>query len=925
MSFTVTDTNGQTLSEGSGWNKRGENDNRSRITFFNSVNTYYTDPVQYDFTSNVDLLVQYVIVGGGGAGSSKEGGKGGSVVTGTMNLQKNSASRITVGTGGYRSPDNQLNGFNGFNGCESSFRSFTANGGAGGRTVGVTAGANGANGVQVNGIYYGGDGGNSGNDNTNGGNGGLGGGGGGASYTFGLGGNGGNGYSGGSGGFGPINVGTGGNGDAGLGFSTAVLPSGRSRNSLAYANFNPDIGGSGDGVILGGVAQSYTDNGNQVGGSGGVGGGGGGGYDDQNTGGYGGNGIVILYVALPPLKPTILSSTPTGNASASISFTPPINDGGSNITGYEYSIDSGATYLPAVVDASNTFVASGLYNNSTTNVYLRAVNAAGSSDFDSISVTLPPGPPSPPIVFFCLGGDKKINITFTIPQNDGGSVITQYEYSISPNPYGISNSTLYTVNNLQQIDSTTSRFEVTNLTNGTPYTIGVYATNSSGNSLPSNGVAIPLTTPDPPTNLSATVENGQTTISFTPPLNNGTSITYNYVYTINASPQTTQITLNSGSNSFTVTGLTNGTLYTFILFANIVGSELGSLASSAISVTPQASTVPDAPVITSGTDENISSTISFTPPENDGGATITGYEYSIDNGSNYFSAVVSNNSFVISGLTNGTQYTVVMRAVNASGSSISSNSVVVTPASVPDMNEASISQPTTGNGSITFTITHSNTSGAPILGYEYSTDGTNYSQLTSNANGSYTVSGLSNGSPSFITVTAINRIGTSNPSSSIVAIPSTVPDAPTTPTAVHGNGLATILFVPPANDGGNSITNYQFSISPGTTSYSSGVFYTCNLIGFTNSFSINGLTNGTQYTILLQAVNTNGPSSSSQPVVVIPSTIPNKPLNVSAIHGNTSATISFNTPDNGGNAISKYQFSISPGTPLYSNGVFLRL
>ena len=88
---------------------------------------------------------------------------------------------------------------------------------------------------------------------------------------------------------------------------------------------------------------------------------------------------------------------------------------------------------------------------------------------------------------------------------------------------------------------------------------------------------------------------------------------------------------------------------------------------------------PAAPTISSVTAANGSLTVAFTPGANDG-SPITNYKYSID-GTNYFALnpASTTSPFVISGLTNGTNYSVTIKAVNGDGDSPVSNAVTGTP------------------------------------------------------------------------------------------------------------------------------------------------------------------------------------------------------------------------------------------------------
>jgi hypothetical protein len=135
---------------------------------------------------------------------------------------------------------------------------------------------------------------------------------------------------------------------------------------------------------------------------------------------------------------------------------------------------------------------------------------------------------------------------------------------------------------------------VNGLTPGTSYTFVVAASNSAGNgpaSAASNAVTPTgsVVAPSAPTGVSASPATSEALVSWTAPSNNGGSAISSYTITpyIGSTAQT-PVQVNGGSaTSATVTGLTNGTAYTFtVAAANSAGAGIASAVSPA--VTPAA-------------------------------------------------------------------------------------------------------------------------------------------------------------------------------------------------------------------------------------------------------------------------------------------------------------------------------------------------
>ena len=190
--------------------------------------------------------------------------------------------------------------------------------------------------------------------------------------------------------------------------------------------------------------------------------------------------------------------------------------------------------------------------------------------------------------------------------------------------------------------------------------------------------AVTIRIPGAPTGLVATPSNQTLSIAFS--LDTGNSPITNYSYSTNGTTYTEFSPAQTGS-TVSITGLTNGTPYTFYLKAiNAIGT---GPASAALTAAPAIE--PTAPTIGTPTAGNGSVSLTFTAPGNNGGSAITNYSYSTD-GTNYIalSPAQTTSPLTISGLTNGVSYTVRIRAINAAGSSVASSaSSSFTPAPPP--------------------------------------------------------------------------------------------------------------------------------------------------------------------------------------------------------------------------------------------------
>jgi|LauGreDrversion4_2_1035121.scaffolds.fasta_scaffold125774_1 hypothetical protein len=275
--------------------------------------------------------------------------------------------------------------------------------------------------------------------------------------------------------------------------------------------------------------------------------------------------------------------------------------------------------------------------------------------------------PSPPVITNLIPGDKQIQVHFTQSTTNGENPITGYEYKLNDPKYHNANTTL-------------SPITITGLTNGVGYKIRIRAKNAVGYSSDSNSITgTPVTVPDAPEIKNSAFGDKQITVYFATRENGGSLIT-GYEYQLNderyipasgVDGRATQITITSFENGTT---LKNGTEYAVKIRAkNAVG-----YSSDSNSITETPATVPTAPTITQLKTGDKYLMVYFNPPTMNGGSLITDYKYKL-NSDNYVSAKSSASPITITQLTNGTPYTITIRAKNKAGDSPPSNSLTEVP------------------------------------------------------------------------------------------------------------------------------------------------------------------------------------------------------------------------------------------------------
>jgi len=504
--------------------------------------------------------------------------------------------------------------------------------------------------------------------------------------------------------------------------------------------------------------------------------------------------------------------------------------------------------------------------------------------------------PNAPTSVLVTAGDSQLIISWTAPVDDGGATITAYTATATD---GSSSSTCgWTTGTLT--------CTISSLTNGTAYAVTVVATNSIGDSGNSTTVyGTPNVVPGTPTLSSVVPGNQSLTVTWTAPLNDGTAITG---YTATAVDGLSTLTCTTVLLTCTISGLVNGTEYTVTLVASNAAGD--SMESSSLNETPLS--VPSAPTNVQVTRVFDGITVTWTAPTLNGGAAIT--DYTVTGSPNDASGAVTCSwttddvvlTCDLTGVSNTANYSIVVVATNSVGDSAGSASASTNGYSAPGA--PTISAITPGNTTLTLSITPGTTGGLSRTDYVYSLDnGVTFTSFAT-ATGPFVITGLANGTTYHVSVAAVNDLDTGAFSSRVNGVPATVPSAPRWLHGVRGSTTATLLWNPPATNGGSAITSYVVSDLHGHTCTTSTM--TC---------TVSGLTNGVSYVFYVVAINSRGTSAPSNSNLVIPATTPGAPGITSVVAGNRSVVVTFTAPTTtGGAALGYYDYSVNGGTSWQS-------
>ena len=470
-----------------------------------------------------------------------------------------------------------------------------------------------------------------------------------------------------------------------------------------------------------------------------------------------------------PGAPRSLRVTGVEDRSVGLSWTAP-SDGGRYITHYEYRLkekgaaEDGAWQDAATprtseqaaepatsLDVTTTNGTDRLVNGTTYIFQVRAVNGNGDGSASNTAEATPARPlpaplwttsnPSPVVV-----GNRRVTLSWTripdatTPGVEDASVIGyQYRRRVVGGSYG----GWTTIADADLVESGTTRsYTVTGLNNGTTYVFQVRGRNSVGGGAASTEQeGMPeAKAPGAPTNLTPTAGDGQVSLSWRAPADDGGEPITGYDYRYRPQDDSTYDDTDNpwtatGGTGTTVTvhGLMNGTTYYFQVRAvndldcTVSGRTDGcneGQESLEVDATPFGKPITRVNLLTATSDEDRQVMLTWSLPEQDPPPPDddrSGFEYRQRAGGGDGSWLDVPNSdkdtttHVVSGLMNGTTYAFQVRAENGSGGGLASNELSAVPSTTPS---APTLTATASDEQVSLTWTPADSGGRRIVRYE---------------------------------------------------------------------------------------------------------------------------------------------------------------------------------------------------------------
>lgn len=581
--------------------------------------------------------------------------------------------------------------------------------------------------------------------------------------------------------------------------------------------------------------------------------------------------VVVPGDPAAPLAPTVV----VGFATATIS----VNATTSGGTPAYYTVTGApgpvtCTVTPPETDCTIT----GLTNGTTYSFDMSATNNGGTSPASASTSALVDVLPIPVTDRVEVGAT---GVTVSVSTDPGGGTVQRYDVYLMPGGFSC---TVVTT-------STTSSCYVDGLTRAQTYNVTTTATNGIGTSAPSS--AFPFEFEAPGQSQVGVLGIGSGTMTVTVSAGSPGGPPTSYLVAAVDSPNVFTCTVTVPDTSCDISGLTAGVTYT------VTASATNGLSTSTLSAQFLASlTAPGQPTIPSVVVGNGSATVSVAPDPSSGVGIPSSYLVTATTsaGATHTCTVTNpDRSCVMSGLTNGLQYTFTTVATNAYGSSPTSSAVVAVVDSMPIPLEPTV---VVGTGGVTVSVS-SDPSGGSAQSYTvYIEPGGHSCAVASPATQPSCFVTLPGTGLFTVTTTATNTLFASG-ASPAAEVNYEAPAAPQVGAVAIAVGTVTVS-VSPTTSGGPA-TSYLVHVGPST----------CTVIPPATTCTVNGLPGGQVYPVTVSASNGAGTTNGSNQLQarLLP---PNPPPAPTVLVTSGSATVLVSPPVGGETPLS-YTVTAVPG------------
>ncbi len=596
-----------------------------------------------------------------------------------------------------------------------------------------------------------------------------------------------------------------------------------------------------------------------------------------------------------PSAPQNLAAS-AGTGYVDLTWDQPTSNGNSSITNflvYRGTSPGSESFLIEIGNVT-TYNDTSVTNGIQYYYRIKAKNIIGEGPMSNEADDMPTGLPTVPQSLQATWGDSYVDLSWSAPNSNGGSAITNYEIYRGTTSGG--ETFLIEIGNLLTYNDAT-------VTNGNEYFYKVSAKNALGESPQSNEVKGTPGLPTAPIGLA--VDGGSSYANLTwsaPSIDGGFPITNYEIYRGISSGSLSLLTEIGNLLYYNDTSVSSGTTYYYQVSAkNSVGE--GSKSGEVNVLIASLPTEPENLLASVG---NGYVNLTWDPPSDDGGSPITNYRIykgTTSGGESFLIQIDDilfyNDTIVTNGVTSYYQ----VSAKNAAWEGLLSEEVQGTPIAPPS--EPLNLQSSAGDGYVNLTWDAPIDDGGSAV--------TNYRIYKGNVSGSenflveigavtfYNDSDVTNGVTYYYKVSARNAAGEGSQSTGTDATPVGLPTAPQNLQVSTGDGYIYLTWEAPLDVGGSEITNYRI--------YRDNTFLV--EIGNVTSYNNTGLINGQAYVYNVSAKNTVGEGVLSTEISgtpVPPATVPSAPQNLQGTAGDGQVVLTWEaSSSDGGSAITGYK------------------